>query len=70
MSGVEGAIGGAVAGALLGSFVYDRDVRGPGFNTRWQAVGTMAAHSAVAGLLAGAIFPSERWKRVTTPGTR
>ena len=36
-------------------------------NTRWQAVGIMAAHSAGGGLVAGFLFPTERWKRITTP---
>jgi len=66
-SGFEGAIGGALVGALLGSLVYDIGVRGTNFNTRWQAVGIMAANSAGGGLVAGVLFPTERWKRITTP---
>ena len=66
-SGFEGAVGGALMGALLGSLVYDMGVRGTNFNTRWQAVGIMAANSAGGGLVAGVLFPTERWKRITTP---
>ena len=67
VSGVEGAVGGAIACVILGLFLYELDVRGSGFNTRWQAVGTMAANSAAGGLIVGALFPSERWRRVPTP---
>ncbi len=66
-SGFEGAVGGALVGALLGSFFYDIGVRGTNFNTRWQAVGIMAANGAGGGLFAGVLFPTERWKRVATP---
>ena len=66
-SAVEGAFGGALVGAILGNVFYDLGVRGTGFDTRWQATGTMAAHAGGGGLLAGALFPSERWKRVASP---
>lgn len=67
VSAVEGTFGGALVGAILGNVFYDLGVRGSGFNTRWQATGTIAAHGAGGGLLAGALFPSEKWKRVATP---
>ena len=67
VSAVEGTVGGAVAGVLLANVLYDLGVRGSGFNTRWQATGTMAAHAAAGGLIAGALFPGEKWKRVATP---
>ena len=66
-SAVEGAFGGALIGAILGNVFYDLGVRGTGFDTRWQATGTMAAHAAAGGLAAGVVFPSERWKRVASP---
>ena len=66
-SGFEGAVGGALLGAVMGSLVYDIGVRGTNFNTRWQAVGIMAANAAGGGLVAGVLFPTERWKRVATP---
>ena len=67
VSAVEGAFGGALVGTILGNVFYDLGVRGSGFNTRWQATGTIAAHAAGGGLLAGALFPSEKWKRVANP---
>jgi hypothetical protein len=69
-SAVEGAIGGAVAGALFGLLLYEFDVRGTGFNTRWQAVGTTAGNAAIGGFVAGLLFPAERWKRVDKPTVR
>lgn len=66
-SAVEGAVVGALSGVVLGNVVYELGLRGSGFDTRWQSMGTMAAHAGGAGLVAGALFPSERWKRVATP---
>jgi hypothetical protein len=66
-SAVEGAVGGAILGVVLGNVFYGLGVRGSGFNTRWQATGTMAAHTAGGALIAGALFPAERWRRVATP---
>ena len=66
-SAVEGAVGAAVAGALFGLLLYELDVRGSGYNTRWQAVGTSAGNAAIGGFAVGLLFPSERWKRVDKP---
>lgn len=66
-SAVEGAVGGGLAGLILGNVVYELGLRAPGFNTRWQSMGTMAAHAGGAGLLTGALLPSERWKRIANP---
>jgi hypothetical protein len=66
-SAVEGAVGGALGGVVLGLLLYQLDVRGSGFNTRAQAVGTMAAHTAGGAFIAGLLFPTERWKRVEKP---
>ena len=69
-SGVEGAIGGALVSAVLGWNLYEHKLRGPGFNTRGQAIGTSAAVGGGLGLLAGLLFPTERWKRVDVPTAR
>jgi hypothetical protein len=69
-SAVEGAVGGAVVGALIGLIFYELDVRGSGFDTRWEAVGTVAGNTALGGFVAGLLFPAERWKRVDTPTAR
>ena len=66
-SAVEGAVGAAVAGALFGLVLYEFDVRGSGYNTRWQAVGTSAGNAALGGFAVGLLFPAERWKRVDKP---
>jgi hypothetical protein len=69
-SAVEGAVGAAVAGALFGLVLYELDVRGSGYNTAWQAVGTSAGNAAIGGFAVGLLFPSERWKRVDKPTAR
>jgi hypothetical protein len=69
-SAVEGAVGGAVVGAVFGLLLYELDVRGSGYDTRWQSVGTTAGNAAIGGFAAGLLFPGERWKRVDKPAVR
>jgi hypothetical protein len=69
-SAIEGAIGGAFVSGLAGWGLYERDLRGPGYNTRGQAIGTSAAIGAATGLLVGLLFPMEKWRRVDVPAPR
>jgi hypothetical protein len=66
-SAFEGAVGGALIGALFGNVAYGIDPGRSDFDSRWEATWTSAAFTAGAGLLAGLLFPAERWKRVDKP---
>jgi hypothetical protein len=70
ISAVEGAVGAAAVGALFGFVDYQLDVRGSGYDTRWQAIGASAGNAALGGFAVGLLFPAERWKRVEKPAVR
>jgi hypothetical protein len=64
----EGAVRGAIAGAFwgaifLGLVQYADDGSG-GSRAFWEDVGEGAAYGAGIGFVMGAIFPTERWRRI------
>ena len=69
-SAFENAFGGAVVGGLWGWLLYDSGLRGTNFHKPWQAVGISAAIAGGGGLIAGLVFPNERWRRVEKPAMR
>ncbi|HEX6750264.1 MAG TPA: hypothetical protein VF092_23425 [Longimicrobium sp.] len=60
-----GAVGGAVVGALEFWLLNDEE-----FDSDSEAAWTGAAVGAGFGLVTGALFPRERWKRVRLPDAR
>jgi len=58
-----GALGGAIGGALYLWLAHDED----DFDSDADAAWTGAAIGGGAGLIGGALFPRERWRRVRIP---
>ncbi|MGQ0712686.1 MAG: hypothetical protein ACT4PJ_03020 [Gemmatimonadaceae bacterium] len=64
-SAAGGAVGGAPVGLLWGHVLYDVGLRGPHFDTGARARSSGALWSAVGFTVLGALFPPERWRRVS-----
>ena len=64
-SAIEGAAGGAIAGAVTFALMNDpRRKGGPHYTRDWRAAGVGAEWGAGIGAVIGALFPHEQWKRV------
>ena len=65
VSAIERAIGFAIAGAISAALENDPgSTEWPAYRSTWRAAGEGAKWGAVAGVVVGSVFPTERWRRV------
>ena len=64
ISAVERAIGGAFVGAITFALANNRSGDWPNYGSDWRAAGDGALIGAGVGVIAGVLFPYERWRHV------